>query len=241
MAARVAVWSQKYGANHLSVIAQQTQMRELQRSIQDEMLKIEQSYKSDYEIALAREQSLQAASAPPYPKRRSQIRPKFSCGNWKAPPRPRSRSTTISCSATLRRSNNNPSRSPRHASLAPPTHPYRRAIRRRRSCCCSRSLAAGCSASGSARCARPSTGCSVQAIKSKRNCKSAVSRCCRLSNPRRDRTWPDPATATPCRRSPRLRCSCARKRCSISSWISRSHSSAKPCAPSRSRAISAGY
>jgi polysaccharide biosynthesis transport protein len=58
LAARVAVYSQKYGANHLSVIAQQTQMRELQRSIRDEMLKIEQSYKSDYEIALAREQSL---------------------------------------------------------------------------------------------------------------------------------------------------------------------------------------
>jgi succinoglycan biosynthesis transport protein ExoP len=58
LAARVAVWSQKYGANHLSVIAQQTQMREIQRSIQDEMTKIEQSYKSDYEIALAREQSL---------------------------------------------------------------------------------------------------------------------------------------------------------------------------------------
>jgi polysaccharide biosynthesis transport protein len=58
MAARVSVWSQKYGPNHLSVIAQQTQMRELQKSIHDEMLKIEQSYKNDYEIALAREQSL---------------------------------------------------------------------------------------------------------------------------------------------------------------------------------------
>ena len=58
MASRVSVWTQKYGAEHLSVMAQQTQMRELQKSIRDEMLKIEQSYKNDYEIALAREQSL---------------------------------------------------------------------------------------------------------------------------------------------------------------------------------------
>lgn len=54
-----SIWSQKYGPNHLSVITQRTQMRELQRAIKDEMAKIEQSYKSDYEIALAREQSLQ--------------------------------------------------------------------------------------------------------------------------------------------------------------------------------------
>jgi len=58
MAARVAIWSQKYGANHLSVINQQTQMREVLHSIRDEMRKIEQSYKSEYEIAQAREQSI---------------------------------------------------------------------------------------------------------------------------------------------------------------------------------------
>jgi len=57
-AEHVAIWSQKYGPDHLSVIAQKTQMRELQRAIRDEMVKIEQSYKSDYEIAHAREQSL---------------------------------------------------------------------------------------------------------------------------------------------------------------------------------------
>jgi succinoglycan biosynthesis transport protein ExoP len=58
LAARMAIYSQKYGSDHLSVIALRTSMRELQHSIQDEMSKIEQSYKSDYEIALAREQSL---------------------------------------------------------------------------------------------------------------------------------------------------------------------------------------
>ncbi len=58
LAARAAIWSQKYGPGHLSVIAQRTQMRELQNAIKDEMSKIAQSYKSDYEIAFAREQSI---------------------------------------------------------------------------------------------------------------------------------------------------------------------------------------
>ena len=56
---RMGVLSQKYGPNHLSVIALRNQMNELQEAIKDEMAKIEQSYKSDYEISLAREQSLQ--------------------------------------------------------------------------------------------------------------------------------------------------------------------------------------
>ncbi len=61
LAARVAIWSQKYGSEHLSVVAQRSQMRELLHAIRDEMEKIEQSAKSEYEIALAREQSLRAS------------------------------------------------------------------------------------------------------------------------------------------------------------------------------------
>jgi succinoglycan biosynthesis transport protein ExoP len=58
MAAREALWAQKYGQTHASVVAQRAQMREVLRSIKDEMRKIEEAYKSDYEIAQAREQSL---------------------------------------------------------------------------------------------------------------------------------------------------------------------------------------
>ncbi|HMF05784.1 MAG TPA: Wzz/FepE/Etk N-terminal domain-containing protein [Methylocella sp.] len=58
LATRAAVWSEKYGPDHLSVVAQQSQMREVLRAIRDEMQKIEQSAKSDFEIASAREQSL---------------------------------------------------------------------------------------------------------------------------------------------------------------------------------------
>jgi succinoglycan biosynthesis transport protein ExoP len=58
LTAREAIFSEKYGQNHLSVVNLRTQISAILRSIQDEMRKIEQSYKSDYEIAQAREQSL---------------------------------------------------------------------------------------------------------------------------------------------------------------------------------------
>jgi polysaccharide biosynthesis transport protein len=61
LAARAGIYSQKYGSNHLSVVALRSQMREQLLAIRDEMGKIEQSAKSDYEIALAREQSLLAS------------------------------------------------------------------------------------------------------------------------------------------------------------------------------------
>jgi polysaccharide biosynthesis transport protein len=58
LAARAATYAQKYGPEHLSVIAMRTQMHQLQNAIKDEMSKIEQSYKSEYEIALTGEQSI---------------------------------------------------------------------------------------------------------------------------------------------------------------------------------------
>jgi succinoglycan biosynthesis transport protein ExoP len=58
LAARESNWSQKYGAQHLAVINLQNQMREIRRSIRDELGRIAESYKSDLEIAKAREQSV---------------------------------------------------------------------------------------------------------------------------------------------------------------------------------------
>jgi succinoglycan biosynthesis transport protein ExoP len=58
LAQREAILSQHYGANHLVAVNLRTQMEEIQHSIADQMRKIQESYKSDYEIALAREQSL---------------------------------------------------------------------------------------------------------------------------------------------------------------------------------------
>ncbi|WP_395666254.1 polysaccharide biosynthesis tyrosine autokinase [Methylocella sp.] len=58
---REAILSQRYGANHLATVNLRTQMTEIKRSIQDEMRKIAESYKSDYEIARTREQSLRTS------------------------------------------------------------------------------------------------------------------------------------------------------------------------------------
>ncbi|MGH6793971.1 MAG: AAA family ATPase, partial [Methylocella sp.] len=60
-AARERIWAERYGANHLATVNLRTQMQEIRRNINDEMKKILESYKSDYAIALAREQSLESS------------------------------------------------------------------------------------------------------------------------------------------------------------------------------------
>src|ERR1019366_8080204 len=59
LAGRERIFSERYGANHLAVVNLRTQMVELRRSIADELNRIAQSYKSDYEIAKARVQTLE--------------------------------------------------------------------------------------------------------------------------------------------------------------------------------------
>lgn len=63
LAQREAIFSQRYGANHLATVNLRTQMEEIRHSITDQMRKIAESYKSDYEIARAREQSLKDSLA----------------------------------------------------------------------------------------------------------------------------------------------------------------------------------
>jgi polysaccharide biosynthesis transport protein len=57
--AKVSLWTPKYGANHLAVINLRNQMRELRRNIFAELERTAESFKSDYEIAKAREESVQ--------------------------------------------------------------------------------------------------------------------------------------------------------------------------------------
>jgi capsular exopolysaccharide synthesis family protein len=59
LAAKEAIWSVRYGVNHLATVNLRTQMTELRRSIQDELSRIAQSYKSDYEIAKTRAEGLE--------------------------------------------------------------------------------------------------------------------------------------------------------------------------------------
>ena len=58
LSAREAIWSNRYGSNHLAAVNLRNQMTELKRSIADELDRIAQSYQSDYEIAQAREKTL---------------------------------------------------------------------------------------------------------------------------------------------------------------------------------------
>jgi succinoglycan biosynthesis transport protein ExoP len=56
---REAIWSVRYGADHLATINLRVQMNEIRRSIADELGRIAESYKSDYEIAKGRQASLE--------------------------------------------------------------------------------------------------------------------------------------------------------------------------------------
>jgi succinoglycan biosynthesis transport protein ExoP len=58
LAAREHIFSERYGANHLAVVNIRTQMAELRRSMADELNRIAESQKSDYEIAKARVQGI---------------------------------------------------------------------------------------------------------------------------------------------------------------------------------------
>jgi succinoglycan biosynthesis transport protein ExoP len=63
LAAREADWSGRYGRSHLAAVNLRNQMREIRKSILDELHRIAQTYKSDYEIAKAREESVQKGLA----------------------------------------------------------------------------------------------------------------------------------------------------------------------------------
>jgi succinoglycan biosynthesis transport protein ExoP len=62
-AAKERVFAERYGPNHLATLNLRTQMLELRHNIEDEMKKIAESYKSDYEIADTREQNLTTSLA----------------------------------------------------------------------------------------------------------------------------------------------------------------------------------
>jgi exopolysaccharide transport family protein len=58
LAAREGILSQRYGSDHQAAINVRAQMEQISQSITDELRRIAESTKSDYEIATAREQSL---------------------------------------------------------------------------------------------------------------------------------------------------------------------------------------
>ena len=59
LARREADWTTRYGANHLAVVNVRNQMREIQNSMRNELQRIAETYKSDYQIAKQREEGVQ--------------------------------------------------------------------------------------------------------------------------------------------------------------------------------------
>jgi succinoglycan biosynthesis transport protein ExoP len=61
LSGREGLWANQYGKGHQAVVNLRKQMDELRRSMLNELARIGGSFKSEYEIASAREQSLQAS------------------------------------------------------------------------------------------------------------------------------------------------------------------------------------
>lgn len=59
ISAREADWASRYGQNHLAVVNLRNQMQEIRNSIDDELRRIAETYKSDYAIAKSREDAVQ--------------------------------------------------------------------------------------------------------------------------------------------------------------------------------------
>jgi polysaccharide biosynthesis transport protein len=62
-ARQAAEFSAKYGAKHLAVVNLRARMQEIRKAIIDELNRIAQTYRSDYEIAKAREESINKSLA----------------------------------------------------------------------------------------------------------------------------------------------------------------------------------
>lgn len=63
MASKEAIWAAKYGSDHLAAVNLRRQMTEIKKNITDELRRIQESYKSDYDIAGTREESIKASLA----------------------------------------------------------------------------------------------------------------------------------------------------------------------------------
>ncbi|WP_298241375.1 polysaccharide biosynthesis tyrosine autokinase [uncultured Bradyrhizobium sp.] len=61
MASKESIWALKYGADHLAAVNLRRQMAEIKKNITDELKRIQQSYKSDYDIAVTREESIKSS------------------------------------------------------------------------------------------------------------------------------------------------------------------------------------
>lgn len=63
MSSKESIWSAKYGADHLAAVNLRNQMAEIKKNITSELKRIQESYKSDYDIAVTREEAIKSSLA----------------------------------------------------------------------------------------------------------------------------------------------------------------------------------
>ncbi|UPJ26029.1 MULTISPECIES: polysaccharide biosynthesis tyrosine autokinase [unclassified Bradyrhizobium] len=63
MASKESIWAMKYGSDHLAAVNLRRQMAEIKKNIIDELRRIQESYKSDYDIAVTREEAIKSSLA----------------------------------------------------------------------------------------------------------------------------------------------------------------------------------
>ncbi|MCA1512325.1 polysaccharide biosynthesis tyrosine autokinase [Bradyrhizobium yuanmingense] len=63
MASKESIWAAKYGHDHLAAVNLRRMMAEIKKNITDELKRIQESYKSDYDIAVTREESVKGSLA----------------------------------------------------------------------------------------------------------------------------------------------------------------------------------
>ncbi|MGY3079898.1 capsular exopolysaccharide synthesis family protein [Bradyrhizobium sp. LM6.10] len=63
MASKESIWAAKYGHDHLAAVNLRSQMAEIKKNISAELKRIQESYKSDYDIAMTREESIKSSLA----------------------------------------------------------------------------------------------------------------------------------------------------------------------------------
>lgn len=63
MASKESIWAMKYGSDHLAAVNLRRQMAEVKKNIVDELKRIQESYKSDYDIAMTREEAIKSSLA----------------------------------------------------------------------------------------------------------------------------------------------------------------------------------
>ena len=112
LSARKANISARYGSDHEAAINLQNQMEELRRNIGTELGRIAASYRSDYEIAKTREDSLEQTLASQVSEGQVPTATGSGCRNSRVPPRSIIRSTIVFCSAIWRRYSSSHFRSP---------------------------------------------------------------------------------------------------------------------------------